>query len=212
VEDKTNRWQTNKANMQSLRRQILGTEEKSYLPKCNLLLFLQIKRRYNLLEFFTNHHSARIIEKACEALVADGIGICKKDSRRGEAIAERYVESAKVEELREENKDRRFGVAVYQHYIIRVDAGIFSPHEANVRFWYDKKSQSAGIKISEEDLIAIMQTVSVTNWLRKLDISLGGGKNGEMTLDKIAQLLTQTVAKIDPNIRAKFTAQRINRR
>ena len=167
-----------------------------------------------MIEFFTNHHGARIIERACEVLVAKGAAKCVKDSREGEAELEKYIKDEQmIKDLREENKDRNFGVVVYDNYVIRVSSALaFESHISVVRIWYDKHTKQAGIKISEEDLMAIIQTATVVNLLHKLDISLGGGKDGKMTLDKVAALMTQTVTKIAPEARTAFTARKINRR
>ena len=167
-----------------------------------------------MLEFTANHHAIKIIDDALKIAVAKGVAECTKDSREGEARAEQYIKGEdKVKELKEENKDRNFGVVVYKEYMIRVSSGLtFMPHIADIRIWFDKHTGMAGIKISEESLIAIMQTTTVINLLHKLDVSLGGGKDGEITLDKVATLLTQTITKIAPDAKTVFTVQRINHR
>ena len=163
-----------------------------------------------MIEFITNHHGARVIERACKGLVAKDAAKCVKDSREGEAELEKYIKDEQmIRDLRTENRDRNFGVVVYNSYVIRVDSALtFESHVSVVRIWYDKHTHQAGIKISEDDLVALLQTVTVVNLLHKLDISLGGGKDGKMTLDKVAQLLTQTITKVAPEARAAFTAQR----
>lgn len=163
-----------------------------------------------MIEFFTNHHGARIIEKACEGLVVKGAARCVKDSREGGYELERYIKDKQMkEDLREELRDRNFGVVVYNNYVIKVDSDLtLESHISVVRIWYDKHTKQAGIKISEEDFIAILQTVTVVNLLHKLDVSLGGGKDGHLTLDKIAQVLTQTMFRISPEARAQFTARK----
>jgi len=163
-----------------------------------------------MIEFFTNHHGAIIIEEVCEQLVKKGAARCIKDSREGEAELEKYIRDEEmIKDLREGNRDRNFGVVVYNNYVIRIDSDLtLEPHISVVRIWYDKHTKQAGIKISKEDFIAIVQTVTVVNLLHKLDVSLGGGKDGKMTLDKVAQLLTQTIFKIAPEAKATFTAQK----
>jgi hypothetical protein len=167
-----------------------------------------------MIEFFTNHHGAQIIEKACEKLVNDGSARCIKDSREGEAELEKYIsDEDMIRDLREENRNRNFGVVVYNNYVIRVNSDItFESHTSVVRIWFDKHTKQAGIKISEEDFTAILQTVTVINLLHKLDVSLGGGRDGKIALEKVAMLLTQTAAKVDPAFKSVFTAQKINRR
>lgn len=115
--------------------------------------------------------------------------------------------------LKDLKEDRSFGVVVYNNFVIRIDSGDkFNPHTAVVRIWINKNNHSAGFKISEQDLIAIIQTVSVTKYLRQLDISLGGDKNGVLPLEKVAMALTQAINKVAPDAHTAFTAQKINRR
>ncbi|MCJ7805199.1 hypothetical protein MUP46_00965 [Patescibacteria group bacterium] len=159
-----------------------------------------------MIEFTSNHHGIRVLENACKELVRTGAAKCVKDSRDGDFETERYTND---ESKQEELKDRNFGVAVYRQYIIRVGRGLmFMPHVADIRFWYDERRKIAGIKISEESLIAIMQSTTVVNLLRKLDISLGGEKDGKITLEKVTSLLTKTMIKIAPDARTIFTAQK----
>jgi hypothetical protein len=165
-----------------------------------------------MIEFFTNHHGAMIIDKTCAGLVARGAARCIKDSREGEAELEKYIRDEEmIKDLRAENRDRSFGVVVYNNYVIRVDSALtFESHISVVRIWFNKHTKQAGFKISEEDFSALVQTMTVINLLHKLDVSLGGGKDGKITLDKVAQLMTQTISKIAPEARAAFTVQRKN--
>lgn len=160
------------------------------------------------IEFTSNHYGIRLLENACKELVKKGAARCVKDSRDGNFETERYTkDKSKQEEL----KERNFGVAVYRQYLIKIGSGkIFLPHIADIRFWYDDRTKVAGVRLSSESLIALMQSSAVTNLLQKLDVSLGGGKDGKITLDKVAALLTKTTSKIDPNLKGSFIAQ--NRR
>jgi hypothetical protein len=164
-----------------------------------------------MIEFTSNHHGMRVLEKVMKEAVRRGFADCIKDSREGEAKAEQYVNGeAKAQELREENRERSFGVVVYREYLLRISrGGIFISHEADIRIWYNEHTKMAGIKISEEALMAIGQTHTVMNFLlHQLNVELGGGKDGKLTLEKVAALLTQATSKIDPNFRNSFTAQR----
>lgn len=163
-----------------------------------------------MIEFLTNHHGARIIEKACQKLVQEGAARCIKDSREGEFETERYINDASK---KDELENRNFGVVVYSNYMIKIGDGlVFRPYIAKVRIWYAKSRNSAGIKISEDDLMAIAQSTTVISLLHKLDVSLGGNSNGEVTLDKVAAMLTKTITKIDPRVKTAFTAQKTNNR
>jgi hypothetical protein len=175
-----------------------------------------------MLEFTGNHFGIRILEDACKELVKQGVAQCVKDNKGRDFQMEEYTygddrgrlsrvhqqETGKVDGRRQ-----NFGLAVYKQYLIAIDSGkVFEPHIADIRFWYDQNTKIAGIKLSAKDLIAIMQTTAVINVLQKLDVSLGGGKDGEVNLDKVAQLLTQTITKISPETRVSFTAKKIEDR
>jgi hypothetical protein len=165
-----------------------------------------------MIEFTSNHHGIGIIEKALQGQVAKGVARCIKNSRRGEFETKRYIgsEYAQLELLdKQDLRDRGFNVTVYSQYLLKVGSGlIFQPYTADIRFWYDNRTKVAGIKISEDTLIAIMQTTGIVSFLHKLDVSLGGGKNGKMTLEKVAALLTNTIDKVDPNAKAIFSVQK----
>lgn len=163
-----------------------------------------------MIEFTSNHHGMRVLEKVMKEAVKRGFANCIKDSREGEARAEKYVNGAdKVKELKEENKDRSFGVVVYREYVLRVGSSrIFMPHEAGMRFWYNEHTRMAGLKISEEDIIAMGESHIIMNFLLHELNAQFGSKDGKLTLAKVATLLTQTASKFDPNFRNTFTAQR----
>ena len=165
-----------------------------------------------MIEFTSNHHGMHVLEdKIIKEAVRRGFADCVKDSREGEAKAEKYVNSEdEVERLKEENKERNFGVVVYREYLLRVGSNrIFAPYEADVRIWYNNHTKMAGIKLSEEAITAIAQTHTVMNFLlHELNTQLGGGANGKLTLEKVATILTQTTSKLDPNFRNSFTARR----
>jgi len=178
-----------------------------------------------MLEFTGNHFGIRILEDACKELVKQGVAQCVKDSRGKEFQEGEYayneedrgrlsrVHEQETGKMESREDGQYFGVAVYKQYLIAIDSGrVFEPHIADIRFWYDQNTKIAGIKLAAKDLIAIMQTTAVINQLQKLDISLGGGKDGEVNLDKVAQLLTQTVAKVSPDARVSFTAKKIEDR
>lgn len=165
-----------------------------------------------MLEFFTNYHAADIIVKLCQYLVKEEVAMCARDSREGEAQIEKYIKDEEmIRDLREENRERRFGVVVYHNFVIATKPSkplSFEPHISVVRIWFDKHTRQAGIKISEDDLIALAQTMSVLHLLRKLDLSLGNSKNGQLDIDKIAEVISQAVSKVSPEAKATFTVKR----
>jgi len=171
-----------------------------------------------MIEFTSNHHGIRLLEKFCEYAVAKGMGKCVKDSRppAGQDMWNKDTlgRQQQVNPVDENNcdearlKGEKFGVAVYNQYYLRVSRGFLTiPHVAEIRFWYNEHNKLAGLKISEESLIAILQTTTVTKFLRDLDVSLGGRKDGENKMDKVANVLTKAMVKMDPSIRVPFTAK-----
>jgi len=157
-----------------------------------------------------NHHSAHVIDRVCQILVREEVAICVKDSREGDAQLERYIKDPEmIRDLREDNRERRLGVVVYNNYVVATKpSGSFEPHISVIRLWFDKHSGKAGIKISEEDLMALAQTMSVLHLLRKLDLSLDGNKDGKLNIQKIAYVMSQAVAKASPGVKAKFSVRR----
>ncbi len=147
------------------------------------------------IEFISNCHSIGLIEKVCKDLVRKGAAQSIKDTRVGEFETERYI---KDDSKKEEFHDKGFDVVVYRQYLVNIKtAPVYLPWIADIRFWYDKRSNRAGIKLSAESLQAIMETMTVMSYLKKLDVKLGG-QNGSSTLDKIAAALTEIIGKAEP--------------
>lgn len=155
------------------------------------------------IEFTSNCHSIGLVENVCRELVRKGTAKAIKDSRIADFETSRYTND---KSKREELQDKGFDVVVYRQYLVNIKtASIFLPWTADIRFWYDKRTNRAGIKLSAEALQSILESMTAIEYLRKLNIKLGGD-NGKLTLDKIAQALTEVFAKVTqekPQIEAR---------
>ena len=165
-----------------------------------------------MIEFTSNHKGIGIIEDFCREQASKGAAKCIKDTRKGDFETGRYINSKfGRQEIadKQELKDKGFNVSVYSQYLLRIrGSAFFTPYMGDIRFWYDNRTKVAGLKISEETLIAIVQSAAIVRLLRDLDLSLGGSKDGKETLDKVATLLTKTMIKIAPDFRSQFTARK----
>jgi hypothetical protein len=142
-----------------------------------------------MLEFTSTCYAVDKVEEICKKLVKKGAAECVKEPRP----------------YRDQHTENRFNVDVYKHYLIKITHGdIFLPWEANIRFWYDRRQDRAGIKLSVESLLAILNSMTVINLLQKLDLKLGGGTNGKMALDKIAEVLTKAMTVYDEKANIPF--------
>lgn len=158
------------------------------------------------IEFTSNCYAVGLLENACMELVRKGAARSTKDTRSADFETDRYIhDNTKKEEL----QDKGFDVCVYRHYLIRIKtAPVHLPRTADIRFWYDKRINRAGIKLQAEALMAIMQSVTVIEYLQRLNVQLGG-TDGDLTLDKVAEALTETLSKVEPGgARIPFEARR----
>ncbi len=146
------------------------------------------------LEFVSTCHDMNRLEGICSNLVRVGMAKKVKDT----TFYENQEDGMKVAS---DNGDKyvqnKFGTKVYYNYLVRVAANalMVTPCMVAVRFWYDKRLNKAGIKISEEGLIIILHSFTVLNLLKKMNIQLGGGHDGKLELDKVAELLTVALGK-----------------
>lgn len=157
-----------------------------------------------MLEFTSNCHAVSQIDKVCQQLVKEGAATRIKDTRDTEFETKRYVSN---ESLKPTLQDKQFDVVVYRHYVIRIKTTPLYqmlPWEADIRFWFDRRRDRAGIKLAKESLSAIINSVTVLKYLQEINVKLGG--NGELTPDLLAQSLTQVMAKADPAAKSIFRA------
>lgn len=157
-----------------------------------------------MLEFTSNCHSMEVVERWCKDLVKTGAAISVKDTRNKEFDTARYIRNEKMKPKLEQ---RKFDVVVYRYYIIKIKTTplyMALPWEADVRIWYDRRIDRAGVKLTMESLLAIVNSLTVISLLRKLDIKLGG--DGQMQLDKLADTLNNIITKVEPGSQAKFIA------
>jgi len=157
------------------------------------------------IEFTSNCYAISLLESACSELVKKGAAKSIKDTRTADFETGRYIhDNTKREEL----QDKGFDICVYRHYLIRIKtAPVHLPRTADIRFWYDKRINRAGIKLQSEALMAIMQSVTVVEYLQKLNVQLGGS-DGDLALDKVADALTETLFRAKPDsARMRFEAK-----
>ena len=137
------------------------------------------------IEFTSNVHSVKIIQGLCDNLVENKMATVIKDSYKSE------------DDLLNGQKkfETQVDVRVYRNYVINIKtAPVYLPWDADIRFWYDKRNNRAGIKLSAESLMAIIQSVTVIKYLKKLDVKLTGDDN-KLTLDTVAQAITEVFGK-----------------
>lgn len=144
------------------------------------------------LEFTGTCHDVDILENLCINLSKCGVAQKVKDSSHYERQTEGFIEG----DIDAKYIQNKFSTKVYNNYLINIkDRRSIIPYVVKIRFWKDKRLNKAGIKITEDGLLVIMQSMTVVSLLQKMNIKLGGGSDGKIDLDKIAELLTKALSE-----------------
>jgi CRISPR/Cas system-associated endonuclease Cas3-HD len=79
----------------------------------------------------------------------------------------------------------------------------FEAVDVNVRFWYDRRINKAGIKISRAGLNLILKSMTVIGLLRQLNMKVSKNGADEVDLDLVKDVLKEAIkhkAKMEPEI------------
>ena len=145
-----------------------------------------------MIELTGSCYAIKTIEKyTCQKCVDMGIARRVKDTS---------VYHQQTDGLKTGRVDNEFHVTVYHNYLINIKAQtfedlLFEAWVSRIRIWYDERRDRAGIKITLEDLIAILKSFAVLGYLQKLNTQFGGGTDGNLDLNKLAEVLSKA-AKI----------------
>jgi len=157
-----------------------------------------------MIEFISNPHGVRVIQRACEEAEKLGVAKCIKNSKIGRFDLKRYLNGAELPNGTDLD-NRNFGVIVYKEYVLRVGRGkMLTPHVSSIRLWFDERKKVAGFKISEEDLIALIQSNTVIGILNKLNIKL----DGHITIQVLSDALNKALLQLAPEAEAGFKARK----
>lgn len=127
-------------------------------------------------EFISNCHTIGKLEDACKVLVTLGMADFIKDSRG--------IKGKRPIVNGEDPGNDGFGIG---HYRLHLHTSpIWEEWEAPLKFWYDKRTNRAGVKITAECLHALLQTATMARIVRQYEIKV----DGKITPEKVAQAIS----------------------
>jgi len=153
------------------------------------------------MEFVSTCYSIQTLEELCKILVAKKHARLLHDSSK-------YL---KKPDGRIDHPGNKFNVKQYEvemhnhceaNYQIFVGKS-FEAVDVNVRFWYDKRIDKAGVKISRAGLNLILKSMTVVGLLRKLNLKVTKNGTDEVNLDLVKDVLLETIkrkAQLDSKI------------
>ena len=147
-----------------------------------------------MLELTGTCYAVGVIEKyTCQKAVEHGAAKRVKDT----SVYDKQDDGFKTGHVQ-----NKFHVVVYHNYLVNIKAKtfedmLFQSWVSRVRIWYDDRKDRAGIKITLEDLIAILKTFDVIGYLQELNVKLGGGSDGNLDLNKLADMMTKAAKAFD---------------
>jgi len=147
-----------------------------------------------MIEFFGTIHAIETLEEWCQILVGKKQAILVHDSSK-------YVK--KLDGMLDHANDN-FAVKVYKAGVSdrdhskEVDYKIFvgkslETKDVNVRFWYDKRSEKAGIKITRDGFMLILKSMTVVGLLRQLSKKVTKNGTDEVDIDLVKEVLTEMI-------------------
>jgi hypothetical protein len=153
------------------------------------------------MEFVSTVYSIQTIEEWCKILVTKKHARILHDSSKYTRQADgHFAPGNKFNVKQYETEVHDHAEANYQVFVGKS----FEAKDVNVRFWYDKRIDKAGVKISREGLSLILKSMTVVGLLRQLSMKVTNNGNDEVNLDLVKDVLTQAVklkseqdAKID---------------
>lgn len=128
-------------------------------------------------EFISNCFTIGKLEDACKTLVKMGMADFVKDSRG--------MKEKKPPTNGTDPGNDGFGIGHYRLHL--VTSPVYEEWEAPLKFWYDKRTNRAGIKITAECLHALLQTATIAKVVSYYEIKT----DGKITPEKIALALSQ---------------------
>lgn len=153
------------------------------------------------MEFVSTCYSIQTIEELCKILVAKKHARLLHDSSK-------YL---KTPDGRIDHPGNKFNVKQYEtelhdhaeaNYQIFVGKS-FEAVDVNVRFWYDKRIDKAGVKISRAGLNLILKSMTVVGLLRQLNLKVTNNGTDEVNLDLVKDVLTKAI-KLKSEVDSKF--------
>lgn len=132
------------------------------------------------MEFTSNCYWMSLLEAKCKDLAGTGQAEVVKDTARF-------------------GYNRRFNTKVYNTYLVHITnpPSVFMSGVA-VRFWYDKRNDVAGVKVTHEGLNLLLHSFTITTLLRQLNIRTHNG-NKAIDAETIRNLLVRLIEASDKN-------------
>ena len=147
-----------------------------------------------MIELFGTIHVVQTVEEWCQVLVNRKQAILVHDSSR-------YIK--KLDGMLDHANDN-FNVKVYKAGVSdrdhsrEADYKVFvgkslEAKDVNVRFWYDKRSERAGIKITRDGFMLILKSMTVVGLLRQLSKKVTKNGTDEVDIDLVKEVLTEMI-------------------
>lgn len=147
-----------------------------------------------MIELFGTIYVIQTVEEWCQILVNKKQAVLVHDSSK-------YVK--KLDGMLDHANDN-FNVKVYKAGVSDRDHSreadyqvfvgkSFETKNVNVRFWYDKRSEKAGIKITREGFELILKSMTVVGLLRQLSKKVTKNGTDEVDIDLVKDVLTEMI-------------------
>jgi len=142
------------------------------------------------MEFVSTCYSIQTIEELCKILVAKKHARILHDSSKYTRQTDgHYAPGNKFNVKQYEVEAHSHQEANYQIFVGKS----FEAVDVSVRFWYDKRIDKAGVKISRAGLTLILKSMTVVGLLRQLNLKVTNNGSDEVNLDLVKDVLTQAI-------------------
>jgi hypothetical protein len=143
------------------------------------------------MEFTSNIHDVEVVEREIiNKLIRKGQAKFLKDTS--------YIMDENGRRIRVDNKFYTKKVILEKEYNVYVGvAWQFAIEQVYVRFWYDRRNDTAGIKMTMEGFMLVANSVTVTSLLKELNERITTNGNKDIDLDKISQVMKTAIKMLD---------------
>ena len=142
------------------------------------------------MEFVSTCYSIQTIEELCKILVAKKHARLLHDSSKYTQTKDGRIHPGNNFNVRQyEAEIHDHAEANYQVFVGKS----FEAIDVSVRFWYDKRIDKAGVKISRAGLNLILKSMTVVGLLRQLNLKVTNNGTDEVNLDLVKDVLTQAI-------------------
>lgn len=148
-----------------------------------------------MMEFTGTCHAIEFLEEWCKVLVGKKHARLLHDSSKYTQTKDGRIlpgNNFNVKQYEVEVKDRDDQHEEERNYQIFVGKSFEATH-AFARFWYDRRIDKAGVRVTRKDLNILRKSMTVVGKLRELNMKITKNGTDEVDLDLVKQIIEMAI-------------------